>query len=315
MPDLAIVARSLGVRYGALEALADVDLEVHGGEVMALLGPNGAGKSTCVETLLGYRRPDAGIVEVLGLNPVDEHRRLVPKVGAMLQQPGIWTSLSPSRAIRLVASYYAAPEDPDELLDRLDLRRCEATPVRRLSGGEQQRLSLALALLPRPRALFLDEPTSGVDPVGRRVIREVVNEAKARGTAVLLCTHDLSDVEAVCDTATVLAGGRVRAAGTMAALTAGGTSFASVRGLDLEALRAATGLEVTEAHPGSYRCEVTLDARQTAALTSWLASRGAVLSELRQGTTLESKYVELVGATPDDAGTDAVTTPRRHRRR
>jgi ABC-2 type transport system ATP-binding protein len=314
MPELAIVARSLGVRYGSVEALCDVNLEVHGGEVMALLGPNGAGKSTCVETLLGYRRPDDGTVEVLGLDPVADHRQLVPLLGAMLQQPGIWTSLSPLRAIELVASYYEDPEDPDGLLDRLDLTRCQGTPVRRLSGGEQQRLSLALALLPRPRVLFLDEPTAGVDPVGRRVIRDVVREARSRGTAVLLCTHDLSDVEAVCDTVTVLAAGRVRAAGTLTALTAGGTSFRSVPGLDLAALWTSTGLDVAEPHPGSYRCEVTFDARETAALTSWLASRGAVLAELRQGTTLESRYLELVGAPPDAAGGEAATTQRRRRR-
>ena len=314
MATAAIEARGLTVRYGDLAAADGVDLAVAPGEVVALLGPNGAGKTTCVETLLGYRRPSAGTARVLGCDPVADHRRIVARIGAMLQHGGVWPSLPAREALQLFASYYGDPEDPAQLLGLLDLDACAATPWRRLSGGEQQRLSLAIALLPRPEALFLDEPTAGVDPIGRRVIREVVAEARSRGVAVLLCTHDLADVEAVCDAAVILDGGRVRASGTVTALTSGGTTFASVPGLGVAGLAAALGAAVTEGPPGTYRVAALLDARATSALAAHLAGLGAPLDSLRHGTSLEDRYIAIVG----DQAVAETTAPRsagRRRRR
>jgi ABC-2 type transport system ATP-binding protein len=301
--DLAIVAASLRVRYGDLEALGGVDLEVRAGEVVALLGPNGAGKTTCVETLLGYRRPDAGTARVLGRDPVGDHAALVRDVGAMLQRGGVWPSMRVRDALALFASYYDAPEDPDALVQRLDLGACAATPWRRLSGGEQQRVSLAIALLPRPAALFLDEPTAGVDPVGRQVIRDVVRDARARGAAVLLCTHDLADVESCCDAAVVLHEGHVRATGTVASLTAGGTSFTTTAGLDTGALATAVGGAVAEGPPGTYRAADVLGPDATARLAAHLASLHAPLEALRHGTSLEDRYLAIVGAAGAAAST------------
>jgi ABC-2 type transport system ATP-binding protein len=318
MSEPAIRAEGLTVRFGPLVALEHVDLAVSPGEVVALLGPNGAGKSTCVETLLGYRRPDAGRVSVLGHDPVRDHRDVVGRVGVMLQRPGIWPSLSPSSAISLVASYYDAPEDPEALIELLDLGACRHTPARRLSGGELQRVSLAMALLPRPEALFLDEPTAGVDPVGRRVIRDVVASLRARGAAVLLCTHDLSDVEATCDAAVVLRAGRVVAAGRVEQLTAGGTTFRTSAGLALEPLARVVGTHVEALGEGHYLTAIALDAASTAALAAHLADHGHALEELRHGTTLETRYVELVGTAALEADPPplfAETTARRRRRR
>jgi ABC-2 type transport system ATP-binding protein len=291
----AIEATGLSVRFGSLVAVDAVDLTVRAGEVVALLGPNGAGKTTTVETLLGYRRPEAGTVRVLGCDPVAEHRRVVPRVGAMLQTGGVWPSLPAREALSLYASYYDAPQDPEELLERLDLEGCARTPWRRLSGGEQQRLSLAIALLAHPEALFLDEPTAGVDPVGRRVIRDVVTEARGRGAAVLLTTHDLADVEAIADAAVILHHGRVRAAGSLASLTVGGTSFTSRPGLDTAALGARVGALVVEGPPGRYRVDAVLDAAGTGALAGLLDERGATLDRLSHGTSLEERYLEIVG--------------------
>jgi ABC-2 type transport system ATP-binding protein len=302
------------VRFGPREALAHVQLSVAPGEVVALLGPNGAGKSTCVETLLGYRRPDGGRAEVLGRDPVGEHRHLVTRVGAMLQRPGLWPSLTPIATLRLIASYYVAPEDPDALVALLDLGPCARTPNRRLSGGELQRLSVAVALLPRPDALFLDEPTAGVDPIGRRVIRDVVLGARSRGAAVLLCTHDLDDVEAVCDSVVILHAGRVLATGTVPALTVGGTTFRSAPGLDPRALASVVDTSVEEIDPGVYRSDVVLDAAMTAALAAFLASGGHGLEELHHGTTLERRYVALVGAASLEAEAQPAAPSRRHRR-
>ena len=314
----AIEASDLTVRYGDLEANAGVGLSVAPGEVVALLGPNGAGKTTCVETLLGYRRPDAGVARVLGLDPVADHGALVHRVGAMLQDGGVWPSLPAREALSLYASYYETPEDPATLLELLDLGSCARTPWRRLSGGERQRLSLAIALLPRPEVLFLDEPTAGVDPIGRRTIRDVVAAAREEGTAVLMCTHDLADVEAVCDAAVVIAGGRVRASGTVAELTVGGTSFTSSPGLDLARLAVAIGTTVTEGPPGTYRTAAPLDADATTALAGHLGIVGAELDSLRQGASLEDRYVELVGAdalVAPDADRDEGSRRRRGRGR
>jgi ABC-2 type transport system ATP-binding protein len=311
VPDVAIEAIGLTVRYGGVVAARDVDLAVRRGEVVALLGPNGAGKTTCVETLLGYRRPHEGTVSVLGLDPVARHRDLVTRVGAMLQQGGVWPALPAREALALFASYYEAPEDPTALLERLELARVARTPWRRLSGGEQQRLSLAIALLPRPDALFLDEPTAGVDPVGRRTIRAVVTEARERGAAVLLTTHDLADVEAVADGAVILHEGRVRTAGTVGELTAGGTVFESAPGLDLAGLASVVG-PLREGPAGTYHVTAPLDATATSALAAHLGSLGAPLAALRHGTSLEERYVALVG---DAAAEEAPPAPSRRRRR
>ena len=313
MANPVIEAVALTVRYGALTAVDGVDLAVSPGEVLALLGPNGAGKTTCIEALLGYRRPDAGVVRVLGRDPVAEHRDVVGRIGAMLQDGGVWPSLPARESLALFASYYEDPEDTDRLMELLDLTRCARTPWRRLSGGERQRLSLAIALLPRPAALFLDEPTAGVDPVGRRVIRDVVVEARSRGVAVLVCTHDLADVEAVCDAAVILHAGRVRATGTVAALTEGGTSFRSIAGLDLVALGAVLAADVVEGPSGTYRVDRVLDATATSALAAHLGGVGAPIDALRHGTSLEERYVALVGdAEPSIA---ALTGAGRRRRR
>jgi ABC-2 type transport system ATP-binding protein len=312
MANPAIEASAITVRYGALTAVDGVDLAVRPGEVVALLGPNGAGKTTCVETLLGYRRPDGGTARVLGHDPAAEHREVVRRIGAMLQDGGVWPTLPAREALELFASYYEHPEEPHDLLDLLDLTRCARSPWRRLSGGERQRLSLAIALLPRPEALFLDEPTAGVDPVGRRVIRDVIAEARSRGVAVLVCTHDLADVESVCDAAVILHEGRVRARGTVAALTEGGTSFASVGGLDVVALGAALSADVVEGPDGTYRVDQVLDAAATSALAAHLGALGAPIHSLRHGTSLEERYLDIVGHV---ASSDAASTVSARRRR
>src|SRR3954454_12842272 len=146
----AVEVEDLSVSYGALRAVQGVSFIAEPGEVVALLGPNGAGKTTTVETLEGYRRPSAGSVRVLGLDPVADHRRLTPQIGVMLQRGGVYPGMGPREALRLFASYYDSPDEPDGLLDRVGLGAVAGTPWRRLSGAEQQRMSLALALVARP---------------------------------------------------------------------------------------------------------------------------------------------------------------------
>ncbi|HVT77763.1 MAG TPA: ABC transporter ATP-binding protein, partial [Acidimicrobiales bacterium] len=171
----AVTVSDLVVRYGDVVAVDGISFEAAAGEVTALLGPNGAGKTTTIETAEGYRKPSAGSVRVHGLDPVADARALLPRLGVMLQRGGIYPSMGIAQALRLFAAFYADPASPDELLERVGLTgRVAKTPWRRLSGGEQQRASLALALIGKPDVVFLDEPTAGVDPQARQLVRAVI---------------------------------------------------------------------------------------------------------------------------------------------
>ncbi|MDQ3898323.1 MAG: ABC transporter ATP-binding protein, partial [Actinomycetota bacterium] len=253
----AIDVSSLVVRYpGGVTAVNGLSFSAEAGEVLALLGPNGAGKTTTVETLEGYKRPTSGSVRVLGLDPVRDHARLTPRIGVMLQKGGVYPGIRPTEALRLFAAFYASPEDPAALLDRLRLTGVARTPWRRLSGGEQQRVSLALALVGRPEVAFLDEPTAGVDVSGRQVIREVIDELRARGTCVLLATHELDEAERVADRVVIVDRGRLLAQGTPAELMSASerttVDFGAPPGLDVAALSTALGAPVVEVRPGQY---------------------------------------------------------------
>ncbi len=206
-PVAAIEIADLRVQYGEVTAVDGLSFSVDAGRVLALLGPNGAGKTTTVETLEGYRRPTSGTVRVLGLDPIGEHAALVPQIGVMLQRGGIYPGMPAGEAVRLFAAYYNDPEDPVELMVRVGLHGVARTPWRRLSGGEQQRLSLALAMVGRPRVAFLDEPTAGMDPAARQVLWGIVRELRDRGVCVLLTTHYLEEAERLADAGGGHAGG------------------------------------------------------------------------------------------------------------
>src|SRR6266851_5321155 len=176
----AVDVRDLVKAYNGRAVVNGLTFSVQPGEVFALLGPNGAGKTTTVEILEGYRRPDAGSARVLGLDPVREGKRLRPQIGVMLQAGGLYPGLRPLELLRLFASYYDDADSPDAMLDTVGLRDTIATPVRRLSGGQAQRLSLACALIGRPRVVFLDEPTAGMDPHARATTWELVRSLRDR---------------------------------------------------------------------------------------------------------------------------------------
>jgi ABC-2 type transport system ATP-binding protein len=335
----ALQVTGLTVRYGPAGTRAAVDdlhLTAEAGEVLVLLGPNGAGKTSTMETLEGYRRPASGHVRVLGLDPVADHAALTGHIGVMLQRGGIYPMLSPRRVLDLFAGYYSDPVPTEELLALVGLRAVAATPWRHLSGGEQQRLSLALAVIGRPRVAFLDEPTAGVDPEGRIGIRHVVASLKEHGVCILLTTHELGEADKVADRIAIMSAGRIVREGTphelVAGITSGGAhelapavtvtlSFGAPPGLDVAALAAAVGagVTVTETAPGRYRLEAagaTSDsvgaAAATAALATFLADRGGVLTDLVVGRTLEEVYFDAVGAatSPESDAPDVS----RHRR-
>jgi ABC-2 type transport system ATP-binding protein len=307
----------LVVRYGATTAVDGASFGVDAGEVVALLGPNGAGKTTTVETLEGYRRPTAGRVRVLGLDPVADAAALRPRVGVMLQSGGIYPGIRPDEALRLFAAYYDSPADAEALLDRVGLRTVARSTWRRLSGGEQQRLSLALALVGRPEVAFLDEPTAGVDPGGRQVVRRLIAELRDQGVAVLLTTHELEEAERSADRVVIVDHGRVVAAGTPAELMASDGEeirFGAPPRLDTGALARSLDATVSEVSPGEYLVVAAPRPTTVAALTAWLAEHDLPLADLRAGRhTLEDVFLRLTAGT--DESSPAPTTGSRSRRR
>ncbi len=314
----AVDVSRLTVRYSAAgpPAVDGIDLSADSGEVLVVLGPNGAGKTSTVEVLEGYRRPAGGTVRVLGLNPIADHRRLTARIGVMLQRGGVYPMLGPRRVLDLFAAYYDDPVPAEELLSLLSLRDVAGTPWRHLSGGEQQRLSLALALIGRPSVAFLDEPTAGVDPEGRLAIRGVVTALKEKGACVVVTTHELAEAEAMADRIVILAAGRVALEGTPGQLASRASAtgsprltFGAIHGLDTSALAAAVGpgTTVTETSPGRYRVESESAAGPAgaASVVTWLAGKGVTLGDLTVGRTLEEVYFDAVGeaaAAPDTSG-------------
>jgi ABC-2 type transport system ATP-binding protein len=299
----AIEVAGLEKHYGATRAVDGISLSVAPGEVFGLLGPNGAGKTTTVEILEGYREPDQGTVRVLGLDPVRDGPKVRPRIGVMLQEGGLYPGIRPLEALRLFASYYDHPDDPDRLLDLVGLRESEHTLVRRMSGGQQQRLSLALALVGRPELVFLDEPTAGMDPHARATTWRLVRELRDRGVTVLLTTHAMDEAEQLCDRVAIVDHGRLVACGTPSDLTSASASdetrFTAAPGLSLAALATAVGIEpdkVRETRAGAYAIEAPATPELVADLAVWLRDQGVRIGELQTGRrSLEEVFLRLTG--------------------
>ena len=303
----AISIDGLTKRYGERTAVDGVSLQVRHGEVVALLGPNGAGKTTTVEVVEGFRRGDRGRVRVLGNDPWRAARSHRARVGLMLQEGGIDLRARPAETLRQYAAFHADSLDPDALLDEFGLRGVAVTPFRRLSGGERQRLGFALALVGRPDVLVLDEPTAGLDPEARLVVRARIEAERGRGVAILLTTHELPDVERLADRIAILVDGRIATSGTVAELAAGVASrlrFTLDRPLEppeLAALSQAVSATVTSSADRAY---VVDGAPPTpallASLAAWCQGGDRLITSSRAvGGTLEDAYLEYVAAGRD----------------
>jgi ABC-2 type transport system ATP-binding protein len=318
----AITVRGLVKRYGRTTAVDGLDLDVAAGETLALLGPNGAGKTTTVECCEGYRRPDAGSVRVLGLDPHRDGAALRPRVGLMLQEGGVYPLARPAEVLHLFAAYHRDPLDPDDLLERVGLEGARSTRFRDLSGGQKQRLSLALAVVGRPEVVFLDEPTAGLDPAARRATWSHVRELRAGGVTVVLTTHLLDEAEELADRVAIVDAGRLVALGTPAELTHGEhdeLEFSARPGLDLTALAAAVTAPVTEPRPGRYLVAGAATPARVARLAAWLEAADVPLGELKAGKrSLEDVFLRLTAEPSDAAPTDGdrgEAAPRGARRR
>ena len=218
-----IEVSGLAKRYGSKVALDGVSFTVERGEIFGILGPNGAGKTTAVESVEGLRRPDAGSVRVLGLDPQTQGggRELRQRIGVQLQEAQLPDQIKVWEALDLYASFYRAPCDWRELLDRWGLASLRDAKFAKLSGGQKQRLFITLALVGNPEVAFLDELTAGLDPYARRTTWELIREIRDAGVTVVLVSHYMDEVEELCDRVVILDHGRVVAEGTPAALMAG----------------------------------------------------------------------------------------------
>jgi ABC-2 type transport system ATP-binding protein len=317
----AVEVDGLVVRHGDLVAVDGISFTAASGEVLALLGPNGAGKTTTVEVLEGYQRPAAGTARVLGHDPVIERARVVDRIGVMLQDGGVHPGIRPPEVLRLLAALYDDPLDPDDLLARVGLDDRRRQTWRQLSGGEQQRLSLAMALIGRPEVAFLDEPTAGVDVRGRQVIRSIVRDLAAGGCAVVLCTHELDEAEKLADRVVIVDRGKVVGSGTLDELrsqTSGEVRFSAAPELDVDALGEHLDAVITEPTPGEYvigaRPGHQLDNQLAARLTGWLANHDIALGDLRAGRQRLEDVFLLLTAEDDEADVRRAVQAGRRRR-
>jgi ABC-2 type transport system ATP-binding protein len=285
-PDAAVSVRGLVKRYGGRAAVDGLDLDLRRGEIFALLGPNGAGKTTTVEVLEGYRRRDAGEVQVLGADPATAGRRWRAELGIVLQSGGGDSQLSCRELLRARASYYPEPRDPDEVLELVGLTEKAGARGRTLSGGQRRRLDVALGIVGRPRLLFLDEPTTGFDPEARRQFWSLIRSLRELGTTMLLTTHYLDEAEELADRVGVLAHGRLVEVAVPAELGGRGDAPAVVGWTEDGARRTAR----TDT-PTAFVAE----------LAARFAGEVPDLSVARP--TLEDIYLTMIGSTsPEPAG-------------
>ena len=315
--DLAIRVEALRKSYGPREAVAGIDLAVEQGQVFALLGPNGAGKTTTVEILEGHRERTSGTVAVLGHDPAKHERAFMERIGIVLQTTGVERYLTVREAVELFAGYYPRPLPVGEVLAVVGLEEQRDTRVRRLSGGQQRRLDVAIGLAGDPDLLFLDEPTTGFDPTARRQAWDMVRNLRSLGKTVFLTTHYLDEAEQLADRVAVIAGGRVIAEGTPQDLIAAQPETAIAFRLPPEAtlpieVAATLGAPLREAD-GWIRLDVPAPTAALFALTRWATEAGIELADLTvTRPSLEDVYLSLTGTAEAD---QAETPPARGRRR
>ena len=275
----AIVVRELRKSYDGVEALRGISFEVAAGEVFGLLGPNGAGKTTTVEILEGYRRRDGGDALVLGHDPGDSPRALRERIGVVLQHSEITPLLTVREAHVLFAGYFARPRDVDEVLEVVGLVEKRDARVKTLSGGQKRRLDLGIALVGDPDLVFLDEPTTGFDPVARRSAWEMILSLRSLGKTILLTTHYLDEAQRLADRVAVIRAGRIVSLGTPAEL------IGDTRSTEIRFRRGGEQVVIQTENPTQTLYELTSEA-----LAAGLEVDGL---EVRR-PTLEDVYLDLV---------------------
>ncbi len=298
-----ITVEHLVKRYGRKVAVDDVSFSIREGEIFGLIGPNGAGKTTTVECISGVRAPNSGSISVYGLSPQKDRNKMREFVGVQLQESALPPRLRVGEAVKLFASFYSNPQDPNDLLESLGLKDVEYSPFKKLSGGQKQRLSIALALVGNPRLAILDELTTGLDPEARRETWSLIERMRERGVTVILVTHFMDEAERLCDRLALINHGMVRALDTPEAIAAkaGGSRvrFAPSEPVDDQTLRAIPG--VNEIERKERYVTITGTGDLAGALIGALAAIGVRVSDLEaRSGNLEDAFIKL---TQDDGPT------------
>ncbi len=299
----AVTVQNLVKKYGHLVAVDDVSLSIHEGEIFGIIGPNGAGKTTTVECISGLRAPDSGSISVYGLSPRKDRNKIREFVGVQLQESALPPRIKVGEAVKLFASFYSNPLDPDQLLESLGIKQIANSSFKNLSGGQKQRVSVALALVGNPKLAILDELTTGLDPEARREIWSLIENMRDRGVTVILVTHFMDEAERLCDRLALINRGTVTSLDTPEAIAAkaGGSRvrFVPSQTVDDATLRAIPG--VNEIERKERYVTVTGTGDLAAALINTLATMGVRVSEVEaRSGNLDDAFIKL---TRDDAST------------
>ena len=298
----AVIVRDLVKRYGSLTAVDGISFSVAEGEIFGLLGPNGAGKTTTIEMIESLRKPDGGSIAVRGIDVVSDSRRLKEIIGVQLQSTSLQDMLKVREALELYASYYQRAVPVEELLAEVSMAEKAGDYIKNLSGGQKQRVALALALVNDPQVLFLDEPTTGLDPQARRSVWDWITRYRERGKTIMMTTHYMEEAETLCDRVGIIDHGKIIAMGTPAALISEAGLEAAVkftcpaeRADALRKVMDAAGQVIDHGH-GSF---TVLTARPSALLqdlTREANSAGIVLNGLAvKAASLEDLFLKLTG--------------------
>ncbi|MDQ6765957.1 MAG: ABC transporter ATP-binding protein [Verrucomicrobiota bacterium] len=301
--EFAIYVRGLTKSYGAFEAVKGIDFEVHPGEVFGLLGPNGAGKTSTVEILEGLRPRSSGDVKVLGFDPDRQKQQLKDRIGVCLQATNLPDKITVREALNLFAAFYTQTGDGQALLKRLQLWEKKDAAYATLSGGQKQRLAIALALINEPQMLFLDEPTTGLDPQARLEIRQLLEELRAEKRTILMTTHYIEEAERLCDRVAIVDAGKIIAIGSPRELQEKSANQSAIEMTLTEPWRGGAlpawpeTLSSDLADDGRHiKVTSTRAARTLVEMVKWADAQGIELDDVRlTRPTLEDVFIELTG--------------------
>ncbi len=295
-PAEAVSVQHLVKKYGRLFAVNDVSISIHEGEIFGIIGPNGAGKTTTVECISGLRAPDSGSISVYGLSPLKDRNKIREFVGVQLQESALPPRIKVREVVRLFASFYTNPLDPDELLESLGIKQIANSVFKDLSGGQKQRVSVALALVGNPSLAILDELTTGLDPEARREIWSLIERMRDRGVTVILVTHFMDEAERLCDRLALINHGTVVTLDTPEAIAAqaGGSRvrFVPSQPVNDEILRAIPGVVEIERKERYVTVRGTGDL--AGSLINALAASGVRVSEIEaRAGNLDDAFIKL----------------------